>query len=645
MNKKIIYISPEFGIDEKFPNYAGGLGLLAGDYLRSCSDLNYPVAAIGLFYKNGYFTQSISKSGNQLTKKIKIDTSNLPIEIVKDSNGNDLIIKIGLVSQAIYAKVHLLKVGNIDLYLLDSNLKENGIFKNVTNMLYCGDRETRLLQEIILGFGSIRLIHELGLSDICLHINEGHAAFALFERTNIYSETFNISFNSALKAIKQSNFFTTHTPLIHGNEEFKIELIAKYLNSKDILRDMFINDFIELGKMPENNSSIFSMTAFSLRLSGKFNAVSKLHSEIADKMWENFDKNNPIKFIPITNGVHYSFWVSEEFDSIYNPNQAKTNPTQTLPASREGLNAKADFHLNPSLNLEEHEETEVASNFSSVLKPSLLAGRVWVGSDFDLKPYSEDKVWVRSDLFSAKKSLKIKLINEIKQYFKSNPSQYFTHQNADLLDENYLIIGFARRFAEYKRAGLIFENLEKLKSIVENEKYPVRFIFSGKAHPLDKEGKSVLKYLLKSIKDSGLENHIIFLEDYDIKIARLLVQGCDIWLNNPIRGLEACGTSGMKAALNGGINFSILDGWWDEAYNGKNGWAIGDKTSDFTEKELADIIYDKLSNEIIPLYYSKESNELWYNYMIESIKTYFEYFTSNRMAEDYYENFYHEKII
>ena len=295
MNKKIVYISPEFGIDEKFPNYAGGLGLLAGDYLRSCSDLDYPVIGIGLFYQNGYFTQSISKSGNQLTKKVKINISNMQIELVKDSDGNNLIIKIELTSQTLYAKVHKLKVGNIDLYLLDSNIKENGIYKDVTKMLYCGDRETRLLQEIILGFGSIKLIEMLNIDDACLHINEGHAAFALYERISRYSEMEKISFTKSSEIIKQSNFFTTHTPVIHGNEEFKIELISKYLDSKDILRDLSIYEFIELGKMPENDSNIFSMTAFSLRLSSKFNTVSKLHSEIADKMWEGFDKKKSYK--------------------------------------------------------------------------------------------------------------------------------------------------------------------------------------------------------------------------------------------------------------------------------------------------------------------------------------------------------------
>jgi starch phosphorylase len=633
MNKKIIYISPEFGIDERFPNYAGGLGLLAGDYLRSCSDLGYPVIGIGLFYKNGYFTQRISKSGNQSIQKVKIDISNLPIELVENSEGNNLIIKIELVSQALYAKVNKLKVGNIDLYLLDSNLKENGIFKNVTNMLYCGDRETRLLQEIILGFGSIKLIELLNIEVACLHINEGHAAFALYERISRYAEKQNISFNEASEIIKQSNFFTTHTPVIHGNEEFKIELISKYLDCKSILRCTTIDKFIKLGKMLENDSKIFSMTAFSLRLSGKFNAVSKLHAEIADKMWEGFDKKNPIKFIPITNGVHYSFWVSKEFDEIYqnhygNPTKVKSNPTQTLPTG-EGLKTRSNLILNPYSKQEGLNEVYESSKLSSILKPSLLAWRVGVGLD----------------LFSAKKSLKLKLINEIKQHFKSNPSRYFTNQNAELLNENQLVIGFARRFADYKRAGLIFENPEKLKSILENDKYPVRFIFSGKAHPLDKEGKAVLKYLLKSIKESGLENQIIFIEDYDIRIARLLIQGCDIWLNNPIRGLEACGTSGMKAALNGGINFSILDGWWDEAYNGKNGWAIGYRSTNYSEKKLADIIYDRIINDIVPLYFSKESNELWYNYMIESIKTYFRYFTSDRMVKDYYENFYKDLLI
>jgi starch phosphorylase len=595
--KTILYISPEYGISDSLPNYSGGLGILAGDHLKSASDLGIQTIAFGLFYKNGYFRQTVDSEGNQNADYIDYNPENLPVEPVIE-NGSPKIFRIKAGKEDLFFRMWKCEVGSSILYLLDSDVEENSQdFRQITDKLYGGDREKRILQEILLGIGTIRAAQEMNLMYDMLHINEGHAAFALLERAIIKASEEQIDFSKAYGLLSESTVFTTHTPVIHGNEVFKAALIRKYL--KPHLENNLIDyrDFMALGNIDMKKRFMeLSMTVLALKLSSHRNGVSQLHGKVARNMWKKIWpelNEDEIPISGITNGIHHKTWVSNEFDNLYKNKIDK------------------DWHLR----------------------------------------YGDDNIWNKiydlpnEEIRKSRLANKRDLIDFLISQFESNPPNYINNdfkKTLETIETNELIIGFARRFAPYKRAMLVMNNPEKLKRILTENK--VRLIFSGKAHPADTDGQEILKNLARTIQKYGLEDKILFIEDYDIETGKNLVRGCDVWLNTPVRPMEASGTSGMKSSLNGGINFSVPDGWWDEAYNGKNGYLIGSRKSQkrITESNEAELLYDVLENEVIPDYFGSGSgiSDKWIDKIKESIRTVVPLFSSYRMLSEYKEKLY-----
>jgi starch phosphorylase len=583
----IAYFSPEIAISQSIPAYAGGLGILAGDHLKSASDLKIPMLGITLNYRYGYFKQKISKSGTQNAEYNEIIPEINGIKPILDKNGSQRFIMIELPDFELKVMLYKIKFGNTVILLLDTDCDFNADLRKITHHLYVGDRETRLLQEIVLGIGGMKAMAELGIEPSCIHINEGHAVFALLEKAEQLIKKSNLSLKQAIVRVKKESVFTTHTPIIHGNEEFKPSLVQKYFSGKLLPESMIAENFLKLGLI-ENEKKIFSMTVLALNLCNNVNAVSKLHALTSNKMWTNILESRNIQIHSITNGIHFRTWVSKEFDELYRQNLG-----------------------NNYLNNYKHDYSSTLDNIPN------------------------------NKLDAARKSAKFQLIDYFVNYLYSNPPDYIKRDRfvdiCTIISEDALLIGFARRFAPYKRAELIFDNMERLIQILNNTSKPVKLLISGKAHPADIDGKLLIKNIIKKIKKYSLEDKIIFFENYDIRTAKHLVRACDVWLNTPIRTLEASGTSGMKSALNGGINFSILDGWWDEAYNQLNGWAIGDrKVNEMPDSELANSIYNTLENGIIPLYYSRNTeNGEWYKMMRNSINTVLKQFSSHRMLDEY----------
>ncbi len=606
-SKLIAYFSPEFALEENIPIYAGGLGVLAGDHLRSANQADLNLVAIGLFYKNGYFKQKITKNGTQLAEYYNLIPEKLNLTQLTDYNLNKIILSIDFPDGKLFYQTFIYKIGNIHLYLLDTNLDENlPQYRNITDKLYGGDREHRLQQEILLGIGGVKLLNYIGLNPDFIHINEGHAAFALLEWQITYAQNNHISYYDALNILRNQALFTTHTPVIHGNEVFLNELIVKYFNIILENSNLTIDEFIKFGNVEsskensdESHSLIaknsmaeeeFSMTILAFKLCNNFNAVSKLHCVTSRNLWKSafdVDNSNDVPINYITNGVDLNYWLADE--------------TKDLIEQYIGNN-----------HFEYNNNESIIDAFHQI---------------------SDDK------LILLRNILRNKLINFIRNSYKIDKPDFIKRDKFksidELLSENILTIGFSRRFAQYKRADLLFYDIERLKKILFNSDTPVQFIFSGKAHPLDVEGKDMLKRVIKSITENHLEKRIVFLENYDLKVAKYIVQGCDIWLNNPIKPLEASGTSGMKSALNGGINVSIDDGWWAEAYNVKNGFVFND---DISETQASENLYNILENEVIPMYYNNQSQ--WLEIIKQSMFTAITKFSSLRMVFEYNEMYY-----
>jgi starch phosphorylase len=569
--KTIAYFSPEFGFHESLPNYAGGLGILAGDVIKTAALNGSKMIGVGLFYHKGYFHQYIDKKFNQRAFYRNLEIEDSPLSAFKDIHGNDLIFDIKLNSINLKIKIFKLTILNSMVLLLSSNLPENGEYANITDVLYTGDRKLRLLQEIILGVGGAKALEIINAKADIFHINEGHAAFALLERIRINAINNNISFENSSLQLLDKNTFTTHTPVIHGNEEFETNLLEEYFS--DYIKDLGMNfeTFISYGQTDSIDKLKFSMTVLGLNLSQKSFGVSKLHGETAAKMWSNIYANNknikPMNYV--TNGIHFDSWIAPEFKNI---------------------NIKNEIDLQGLLD-----------------KKLTVKNRMY------------------NEILALMKNNNLYDYNKIKESFEQ--------------DSNTFTIGFARRFAKYKRADLMLYNINKLKEIICDNNKPVKILISGKAHPKDVDGKRLVKDLITKIWQNNLENNIIFLPDYDIRIGRLLVQGCDLWLNTPVKPLEASGTSGMKAALNFGVNFSISDGWWDEAYNGKNGFTIDD---DENLESVSNNLYNILKNDIIPHYYDSicQKNTKWSDFMYNSHLTVVNHFSSDRMLEQYNSKMY-----
>lgn len=604
-NEKIAYFSFEYGLHESLPNYSGGLGILSGDHLKSASDLGLPFIAVGLLYRKGYFRQYLNADGWQQEYDIENDFFNLALEKVLDSNGETMKVDVDLPGRKVYAQIWKANVGRIQLYYLDANIEENSVEdRDITAQLYGGNLETRIQQEILLGIGGIKALKKLGIKPTIYHMNEGHSAFLSLERIRQLMIDDKLDRKTAREVVFSSNVFTTHTPVPAGNDVFPIEMMQKYFVDYIKQIDMSMEEFLKLGKIdPNNQKEDFCMTVLALNLSAENNGVSELHGHVSREMWKDIWKGVPAKELPIdsiTNGIHTLSWISFDMQNLL------------------------DRYLGPRWRTKPLEYG--------------IWERVQKIPDAELWRTHERRKERLIDF--CRERLKTQIIN---RGFTKNEINHAEQ----ILTPEALTIGFARRFATYKRGTLLFRDIERLKKIISNPHRPVQIIFAGKAHPHDNGGKELIKNIAEICRREEFRDHIVFLEDYDINVARYMVQGVDVWLNNPRRPLEASGTSGMKVPPNGGLNFSILDGWWDEAYDGQNGWAIGNR-EEYTDLEYQDevesnALYNVLENEIIPLYYERGRDDIprqWVTAMKWSMQTVCPQFSTNRMVADYFNKFY-----
>lgn len=604
-NDLIAYFSAEYGLDQILPIYSGGLGVLSADHLKSASDLGVPLVAVGLLYKNGYFTQKINAHGVQETEYKDIDIDMLPILPVTDVDGKELIISVDMPKKKLYLKIWEIKVGRVSLYLLDSDIDANIVeYRAITKNLYGGNQETRISQEIVLGMAGVELFRRLGTKPTIYHMNEGHSSFLILKLIENTIQDKKVSFDIARDIVSSKTVFTTHTPVPAGNDIFPLELMDKYF--KDYWEKLGISkqEFFKMGMRPNAKPDCgFDMGILALKVAGKKNGVSKLHGAVSRELfgdaWPNIAANeSPITYV--TNGIHTCTWLAPGLKSLYNE------------------------YLTPYWQDHIHED------------------QVWER----INHIPDEKLW------KAHMDRKAKLI----EYVKRSTTQrlhrcgYKYEEIAKItanLSPDNLTIGFARRFATYKRATLIFKDLERITQIFSNQDKPIQIIFAGKAHPADKEGQELIKYIHEISMKPQFKGKIFLLENYNLEMARHLVTGVDVWLNTPRRPMEASGTSGQKASINGVINFSVLDGWWAEGYNAKNGWTIG-TNADYDDCEAQDVadsesIYTTLENKIIPIYYQKDENDLsedWVKLMKNSIISTGSRFSTARMLVDYVEQLY-----
>ena len=602
---RIAYFSAEFGIDRCLPNYSGGLGILSGDHLKSASDLALPFVGVGLLYRRGYFRQYLNNDGWQQETTPVYDFLTLPITPVRTSDGQLVQVRVGMAGDTVYAQVWEVKVGRIALYLLDTNLTVNPPhLRDITDQLYGGNREMRLRQEIVLGVGGVRALDVLGIQPTVFHLNEGHSAFSILERIKIYKNQHGLSFDAARELVTASTVFTTHTPVPAGNDMFEPSLFLKYFEPYAAQMGISPKVLLGYGRInPRDDTEHFGMTTLALRLSARANGVSRLHARVSRKMWADIWPNHPDEDIPITdltNGIHIPSWISPDMYDLF------------------------DRYLGP--NWMEDPDNE----------------RVWEG--IEVIPDSE--LW-RTHLRRRERMVGVAR-KRLTRHLQARGAPESEIRNAgEVLNADFLTIGFARRFATYKRAILLLKDPGRLRRLVADPDRPVQFIFAGKAHPQDNAGKEFIKRLVHLMRQEPFRRRMVFLEDYDIGLARYLVQGCDIWLNTPRRPLEACGTSGMKVVPNGGLNLSVLDGWWDEAYEPEVGWAIG-HGEEYDDPELQDQIefealYDLLEKDVVPLFYDRGSDDIprgWLAKVRQSMRRLCPRFNTHRMVEDYARQFY-----
>ncbi|MGC9367164.1 MAG: alpha-glucan family phosphorylase [bacterium] len=599
-NTKIAYFSLEFGLNDCFPNYSGGLGVLSGDHLKSSADLGIPLVAVALLYGQGYMTQYLSDDGWQHEKYIENDFENLPIKMLTNENQEPLKISVKMADREVFAEIWLVKVGNISVYALNTNIPENcDADKFITERLYGGDENTRIMQEILIGIGGMRALRKVGIMPTVIHMNEGHSAFLILERIRQLMSDFNLSYEEAKLIAASTNVFTTHTPVPAGNEVFPTEMVEHYLGyfreELGLTKDQFFN---LARQRPENDSEPFNMTVLALNNSHYCNGVSKLHAEVSRKMWSNIWPDlhhDEIPIISIKNGIHPNSWISGDMAELFTR------------------------YLGPRW-LEEPGDQDIWQRISQI-------------------PDAE--------LWNTHERRRERLVSFIRRKLKNDlicrgAQKTEVDQAEEVLHPDVLTIGFARRFATYKRATLLFRDIARLTKILTNRDHPVQIIFAGKAHPRDDAGKDLIRQIIHISRIPELRRHIVFIEDYDINVARYLVQGCDVWLNTPRRPLEASGTSGMKVLFNGGINLSTLDGWWEEAYNGRNGWAIG-RGEEYQDHYLQDqvesfALYELLENEVIPKFYNRGRDGLprkWIRMIKSSMQQLSPIYNTNRMLTDY----------
>lgn len=602
----VSYFSMEYGLCNALKIYSGGLGVLAGDYIKEASDSCVPMTAVGFLYRFGYFTQSLSVDGQQTANYEPQNFNQLPIEQVMEENGRPMILEVPYPGRTIYSHVWRVNVGRMKLYLMDTDFDMNSEFDRViTHQLYGGDWENRIKQEYLLGIGGVLMLKKLGINSQLYHCNEGHAALLNLQRLVDYVQEKHLDFNVALELVRASSLYTVHTPVPAGHDYFDEGLFGKYMGEYPQKLGISWNDLMNMGRENPNTNERFSMSVFALNTCQEANGVSWLHGEVSKKMfagiWKGYNwQESHVGYV--TNGVHMPTWAASEWKEFY---WQKLGP--------------AVF-----------EHADDPENWKGIFK------------------VKDEEIW------NMRCTMKNKFINFVKRDFKQkwlanqgDPSAVM--KIVDKINPNALIIGFARRFATYKRAHLLFTDLERLSKIVNNENFPVQFVFSGKAHPADGAGQGLIKRIMEISRMPEFLGKIIFLEDYNMIVAKRLVTGVDIWLNTPTRPLEASGTSGEKAEMNGVLNFSVLDGWWYEGYrfNEKAGWALTDKRT-YTDQAQQDkldaaTIYSMLENEIIPLYFAKNSKGYspeWVQYIKRSIGDIAPHFTMKRMIEDYIHRFY-----
>lgn len=600
----VSYFSMEYGLCPALKIYSGGLGILAGDYIKEASDRRINMTAVGFLYKYGYFTQTLAMDGQQIAKYEPQNFNQLPIEPVLDENGKQMELEVPYPERIIYANIWQVNVGRVKLYLLDTENDKNSEFdRPITDELYGGDWENRIKQEYLLGIGGILLLKKLGIKNQLYHCNEGHAALLNLQRLVDYVQEDGLNFNEALEIVRASSLYTVHTPVPAGHDYFDEGLFGKYMGSFPEKLGISWNDLMNMGRENPNSQERFCMSVFALNTTQESNGVSWLHGQVSRRMfaglWKGFaPEESHVGYV--TNGVHMPTWAASEWKAYY----AKV--------------LGDDF--------EEHQEDE----------------KTWA----PILNVPDEEIW------NMRQLLKNKLIDFVKRDFSAtwlknqgDPTRIMSI--VDKINPNALLIGFARRFATYKRAHLLFTDLDRLSKIVNNEKFPVQFIFAGKAHPADGAGKDLIKRIIEISKMPQFLGKIIFLENYDMAVSKRLITGVDIWMNTPTRPLEASGTSGEKAEMNGLLNFSVLDGWWYEGYREGAGWALTDKRTyaDQGQQDKLDAatIYSMLENEIIPLYFAKNSKGYspeWVQYIKNSIARIAPHYTMSRMIRDYFDRFY-----
>jgi glycogen phosphorylase len=598
-SRPIAYFSAEFGFHNSIPIYSGGLGILSGDHLKEASDLGVPLVAVGFMYPQGYFRQRIPSHGWQEAVYTQVDFRDTPVLPLIDEDGDRIQIEVQLDNRPVFADLWCVHAGQTRVILMDTDTERNAPWdRELTARLYGGDQETRIQQEVILGIGGVRALRRLDINPAAWHMNEGHSAFLILERIREMVQA-GVDYEEAHQIVRRTSAFTTHTPVPAGHDAFPFHLMEKYFWHYWDQMGLDRHRFMELG-VHSNGQSAFNMTVLGLRNSQHVNGVSQLHAEVSGDMWQNLWPDGPSPIIPITNGVHVPTWISGEIGSL------------------------------------------------------LLR---YLGHDW-LDRHDRRSTWERVNdvpdhkLWDVKQDLKRKMFTSIwdrarRRWIEGEADPAEMLISGMLLDPEALTIGFARRFATYKRATLIFRDLERLKRILLDNRRPVQLIFAGKAHPADEPGKHLIQQIVRLAQDPAMGGRIAFIQDYDMNLARFMVQGVDVWLNNPRRPREASGTSGQKAALNGTPNLSVLDGWWPEAYNGANGWAIGSETQleDEAAQDAADAeaLYHLLEEEIVPLYYQRDADGIprgWVSVMKESMITVSPQFSMRRMLKDYVERLY-----
>ncbi len=601
----IAYFSAEYGLSDTLPIYSGGLGILSGDHVKAASDLNLNFRGVGLLYQLGYFQQYLNMDGWQQDFYQVNDFHNMQVQEVKGSDGQAMEIEIDFPGRKVAVKVWQIQVGRVSIYMLDSNLERNSEYdRRLTGQLYGGNPELRLQQEIILGIGGVKMLEQLGIGLTVVHMNEGHSAFTPFERARVLMKNGALNFQEAIELVRKSSVFTTHTNVPAAHDVFTPELMKTYFTAYVREFNISWHDFMAFGRVnPDNSQENFSMTVAAVKNAAFINGVSKLHAQVSKDMLKNLWPGVPLEHVSIqaiTNGIHIPSWISFEMNDLF--------------------------------------ERYLGDKWRE--KQDYLDAWEKIQSIPDTELWNVHEIRRRRLISFARQRLQ-------KQLIAKGASNLLINESQEALNPVALTIGFARRFASYKRAYLIFKDKERLLKILNDPERPVQLVFAGKAHPQDQAGKELIKNIITFMSQEHLRNKIAFIEDYDINVARYLVSGVDIWLNTPLRPFEACGTSGMKAACNGVLNFSVLDGWWDEAYDHKNGWAIGNREV-YSDKQYQDeveskAIYSILEKDIIPLFYERGLDGLpreWIRMMKHSLLTIASRYNTHRMVKEYFYKFY-----